>query len=41
MNYLILEDYGWDIDPVETKTLEIELTEDSIINKYKIEHWEH
>ena len=39
IGYTIMEDYGWDIDPVETKTLLIELTTDSLIQKFKIEHW--
>ncbi|MES2812012.1 MAG: hypothetical protein V4670_06035 [Bacteroidota bacterium] len=38
--YPIMEDYGWDIDPVESKTLDIELSKDSTIINYKIEHWE-
>jgi len=36
--YLIMEDYGWDIDPVETKILRIELTKDSLINNFKLVH---
>lgn len=41
MNYLIMEDYGWNIDPVETKTLKIELTKDSLVSKYRLEHNKH
>ncbi|MEJ2104389.1 MAG: hypothetical protein P8X47_07420 [Ignavibacteriaceae bacterium] len=37
--YGIMEDYGWDIDPVETKTLMIELTKDSLVKNYKVEAW--
>jgi hypothetical protein len=32
-------DYGWDIDPVKGKTLYIELTNDSIVNDFKLEEW--
>lgn len=39
--YGIMEDYGWNIDPVETKTLRIELTEDSLVSGYKIIHWKN
>ena len=39
IGYTLMEDYGWDIDPVETKTLMIELTTDSLVKDYKIEHW--
>lgn len=37
--YAIMVDFGWDIDPVETKTLIIELTNDSLVNNYEIMHW--
>ncbi len=37
--YNVMEDFGWDIDPVETKTLKIELINDSLVKNYKIEHW--
>lgn len=39
--YGIMEDYGWNIDPVETKTLRIELTKDSLVSDYKILHWKN
>ncbi|PJE45185.1 MAG: hypothetical protein CUR32_01285 [Flavobacterium sp.] len=39
--YGIMEDYGWNIDPVETKTLRIELTKDSLVSGYKIIHWKN
>lgn len=38
IGYTLMEDYGWDIDPVETKTLLIELTADSLVQKFKIKH---
>jgi hypothetical protein len=34
-----MEDYGWDIDPVETKSLMIELTADSLVQDFNIKHW--
>ena len=39
IGYTIMEDYDWDIDPVKTKTLLIELTTDSLIQNFKIVHW--
>lgn len=39
--YRIMEDYGWNIDPVETKTLRIEFTKDSIVIDYKLVHWKN
>ena len=39
IGYKLMEDYGLDIDPVETKTLMIELTNDSLVQDFKIEHW--
>ena len=39
IGYEILVDYGWDIDPVEGKTLFIRLSNDSIIVDYYLEHW--
>lgn len=39
--YEIMVDYGWDIDPVEGKTLVISLSKDSTITGYKLEHWKH
>jgi hypothetical protein len=41
IGYIIMEDYGWDIDPVETKTLIIEITKDSLVKNIKIEHWKN
>lgn len=38
--YTLLEDYGWDIDPVETKILMIELTTDSLVQNFKVEYLE-
>ena len=37
--YPILVDYGFDIDPVHSKTLVIELNNDSIVIDYKIDEW--
>ncbi|OQA94485.1 MAG: Outer membrane protein assembly factor BamE [Bacteroidetes bacterium ADurb.Bin217] len=39
VSYEIIEKYGWDIDPIEMKYLLIELTKDSLIKDFKIEHW--
>jgi hypothetical protein len=39
IGYTLMEDYGWDIDPVETKTLMVELTNDSLVQDFKIEQW--
>ncbi|MCB0651254.1 MAG: hypothetical protein KDC85_08265 [Saprospiraceae bacterium] len=39
IGYTLMEDYGWDIDPVETKILLIELTADSLVQDFKIQHW--
>ncbi len=41
IGYGIMEDYGWDIDAVETKTLMIKLTKDSLVLNYKIDHWKN
>lgn len=41
IGYEIMVDYGWDIDPVEGKTLYIELSKDSTVIGYKLEHWKH
>lgn len=40
IGYILMENYGWDIDPVETKTLMIELSKDSLVQKFEVEHWE-
>ena len=37
--YEILTDYGFDIDPVKTKTLIFRLNSDSTIIDFKIEEW--
>jgi hypothetical protein len=39
--YEIMVDYGWHIDPVEGKTLVIQLSKDSTVVGYKLEHWKH
>ena len=37
--YQIIVDYGWDIDPVYTKNLEITFNKDSIVNSVTIKEW--
>jgi len=39
--YSIVTDYGWDIDPVYSKSLVFKLNNDSIVVDYKIEEWKH
>jgi hypothetical protein len=39
IGYTLMEDYGWHIDPVETKTLMVELTPNSLVQDFKVEHW--
>jgi hypothetical protein len=39
ISYELMTDYGWDIDPVEVKTLKIKISKDSTLNSFKIEHW--
>ncbi len=39
IKYNILVDYGWNIDPVETKNLCIYLSTDSLVKKINLEHW--
>lgn len=39
ITYSIMEDYGWDIDPVESKTLNIKLSEDSLVENFEVKHW--
>jgi hypothetical protein len=41
IGYEIMVDYGWNIDPVEGKTLFFELSKDSTIVDYKLDYWEH
>ncbi|WAC02144.1 hypothetical protein N7U66_04690 [Lacinutrix neustonica] len=39
IGYELIVDYGWDIDPVEDAKLLIEISQDSIVTKFKIEYW--
>lgn len=39
--YEIMEDYGWNIDPMETKELYIKFDKDSIVTQFKLKHWKH
>lgn len=39
MTYQVLEDFGWDIDPVHTKYLVLEFGEDSIVTKAELLEW--
>ena len=39
LNYEIFVDYGWDIDPVETKSLIINFLPDSTYISSEISHW--
>ena len=39
ISYELMTDFGWDIDPVEVKTLKIKISKDSTLLNYKIEHW--
>lgn len=39
ISYELMADYGWDIDPVEVKTLKIKISKDSTLTDIKIEHW--
>ena len=41
IGYEIMVDYGLNIDPIEGKTLFIELTNDSIVKDFKLEKWKH
>ncbi len=40
IGYEVFVDYGWDIDPIETKTLLIGFSKDSTITEFRLEHWE-
>jgi hypothetical protein len=37
--YQIVMDFGWDIDPVYTKNLEVSFNKDSVVNKITIKEW--
>ncbi len=37
--YSIVTDFGWDIDPVYTKSLVFKFNKDSVVVDYKIEEW--
>jgi hypothetical protein len=37
--YEIMQNFGTDIDPIETKYLKIEITKDSLVKSYILEHW--
>ena len=39
IGFTIMEDYGTDIDPVETKILLVALTTDSLVKDFEIKHW--
>ena len=39
ISYELMSDYGWDIDPVEVKTLKIKISKDSTVIDWEIEHW--
>ena len=41
LTFEIYEDYGWDIDPVETQNLIITLDSDSTLDKVYLETWRH
>lgn len=40
MDYLILEDYGWDIDPVETQYLQLHFTKSGMLSRAVLYVWE-
>ncbi len=39
ITYQVLEDFGWDIDPVHTKYLVLEFNEDSVVTKVDLLEW--
>jgi len=39
--YNIILNYGWDIDPVYTKDLVIQLDRDSVVTGFKVKEWKH
>lgn len=40
IGYTVMENYGWDIDPIETKTLYLTFSNDSTLTRFRLEHWE-
>ncbi len=39
--YEIMVDYGWNIDPMEGKELQIKFDKDSTVTTFRLEHWKH
>jgi hypothetical protein len=39
MTYQVLEDFGWDIDPVHTKYLVLEFNDDSVVTNTELLEW--
>jgi hypothetical protein len=39
--YNIILDYGWDIDPVYSKDLVVQLNQDSVVTGFTIKEWKH
>jgi len=39
--YNVILDYGWDIDPVYSKDLVIQLNRDSVVTGFEIKEWKH
>jgi hypothetical protein len=37
--YTIMQSCEYNIDPIETKILKIELSKDSLVKSFRIEHW--
>lgn len=37
--YIVVEDYGSDIDPVYTKILDFTLSKDSVVKSFKVDEW--
>ena len=40
ISYKILTDFGWDIDPIHTKYLEIKFNQEGIVKSVEIIEWE-